>query len=122
MGKRILVIEPSRPIRAIFALKVQRFGHQVVIFKDYEAALAALPRFHQYPPDLAFVALHAQRPEGAEALMRLRFLCPQTRLIMMLAQQESSTLAVQRLAGNVLAVPMLKPFRMRDLLSLVAAP
>jgi CheY-like chemotaxis protein len=94
MGKRILVIEPSRTIRTIFALQVQQFGHQVVTFKDYKAALAALLRFHEHPPDLAFVALHAERSESAEALMRLSVLCPQTRLIMMMTQQESGELVV----------------------------
>ncbi|MBV9692038.1 MAG: response regulator [Ktedonobacteraceae bacterium] len=122
MSKRILVIEPSRTIRAIFALKVQQVGHQVAIFKDYERALAALPRFREQPPDLAFVALHADRPESAQALMRLRVLCPHTTLVMMTTQEDSKKLVVQRIAGAVLAVPLLKPFRVRDVLALLAAP
>ncbi|MBV9690366.1 MAG: response regulator [Ktedonobacteraceae bacterium] len=122
MSKRILVIEPSRTIRAIFALKVQQVGHQVTIFKNYEVALAALPRLCQQPPEIAFVALHADRPESAQALMRLRVLCPQTTLIMMISQDESKKLVVQRIAGAVLAVPLLKPFRIQDVLTLVATP
>jgi len=120
VGKRILVIEPSRTIRAIFTLNVRPSGHHVVIFQDYEAALAALPRFQEPPPDIAFVAVHANRPESAQALMQLSALCPQTRLIMMITQQESTTFAVQRLASATLAVPLVKPFRIRDVLALIA--
>ncbi|MBV9689912.1 MAG: response regulator [Ktedonobacteraceae bacterium] len=122
MGKRILVIEPSRTIRAIFALNLPQGGHHVLIFKDYEAALAAYPRFHEQPPDIAFVALHADRPESAQALMRLRVMCPQAMLVMMLTQEDSKKLVVQRIGGGVLAVPLLKPFRIREVLALVAAP
>ncbi|MBV9688108.1 MAG: response regulator [Ktedonobacteraceae bacterium] len=120
IGKRILVIEPSRTIRAIFALHVRQMGHQVVIFQDYEAALAALPRFGQQPPDIAFVALHTERPASGQALMQLRVLCPRTRLVMMVTQQESTKFAVERLANAVLAVPLVKPFRIRDVLALLA--
>jgi DNA-binding response OmpR family regulator len=116
------VIEPSRTHRAIFALNVQQGGHHVAIFKEYAAALAALPRFHEQPPELAFVALHADRPESAQALMRLSVFSPQTTLVMMLTQEESTQCAVQRLRTAVLAVPLLKPFRVRDVLALVAAP
>ena len=122
MGKRILVIEPSRTIRAIFSLNVQSVGHQVVLFKVYEAAIAALPRLCTPPPDLAFVAVHAARPKSAQALTGLRALCPQTTLIMMITQEDSRRFAVQRLLGAVLAVPLLKPFRIRDVLGLVATP
>ncbi|MBV9706670.1 MAG: hypothetical protein JO125_04615 [Chloroflexi bacterium] len=122
MSKRILVIEPSRTHRAIFALNVRQGGHHVVLFKDYEAALAAFPRFLAQPPDMAFVALHADRPESAQTLMQLSVRCPQTTLIMMITQEESTKFTVQRLASAVLAVPLLKPFRIRDVLALVAAP
>jgi len=98
VGKRILVIEPSRTLRAIFALNVPQGGHQVVLFKDYEAALVALPRFHEHPPDLAFVALYADRPESAQAVMRLRAFCPQATLIIMITQEEGSKLVVRRIA------------------------
>jgi hypothetical protein len=36
--------------------------------KEYEAALAAFPRFREQPPETAFVALHADRPESAQAI------------------------------------------------------
>ncbi|MBV9708463.1 MAG: response regulator, partial [Chloroflexi bacterium] len=99
MSKRILVIEPSRTHRAIFVLNLRQGGHHVVIFKDYEAALAAFPRFHEQPPDLAFVALHADRPESAQALMRLRAFCLQTTLVMMITQEDSGKLLVQRIGS-----------------------
>jgi len=120
VGKRILVIEPSRTIRAIFTLNVRPSGHQVVIFQNYEAALAALPRFREPPPDIAFVAVHTNRPESAQALMQLSALCPQTRLIMMITQEENTNFTVQRLASATLAVPLVKPFRIRDVLALIA--
>ncbi|MBV8822854.1 MAG: hypothetical protein JO123_08690 [Ktedonobacteraceae bacterium] len=120
VGKRILVIEPSRTIRAIFTLNVRPSGHHVVIFQDYEAALAALPRFQEPPPDIAFVAVHTNRPESAQALMQLSALCPQTRLIMMITQEENTNFTVQRLASATLAVPLVKPFRIRDVLALIA--
>ncbi|MBV9020328.1 MAG: response regulator [Ktedonobacteraceae bacterium] len=120
VGKRILVIEPSRTIRAIFTLNVRPSGHHVVIFQDYEAALAALPRFREPPPDIAFVAVHTNRPASAQALMQLSALCPQTRLIMMITQEENTNFTVQRLASATLAVPLVKPFRIRDVLALIA--
>ena len=122
MSKRILVIEPSRTHRAIFVLNLRQGGHHVVIFKDYEAALAAFPRFHEQPPDLAFVALHADRPESAQALMRLRAFCLQTTLVMMITQGDSRKLLMQRIKAAVLAMALVKPFLIRDVLALVAAP
>ena len=119
MGKRILVIEPSRTVRAIFALHVQQVGHHVALFKDYEAALAALPRLCEQPPEIAFVAVHADRSESGQALMRLSVLCPRTRLVMMVTQEDSRRFAVQRLGNAVLAVPLLKPFHIRDVLALL---
>jgi hypothetical protein len=44
MGKRILLIEPSPTLRAIFAMYFQRDEHQLVLFEDYEdAAQGACP-------------------------------------------------------------------------------
>ena len=39
---------------------------------------------------------------------------------MLVTQEESTTFAVQRLASATLAVPLVKPFRIRDVLALIA--
>jgi DNA-binding NtrC family response regulator len=122
MGKRVLVIELSRTTRVIFTCHLQQLGHQVTTFKDYEAAIAAFPRLRLQPPDLAFVALHPEWAESVQALIQLKVVCPQTTLIMMVTQQDSQKLLAQRLAGGVLAVPLLKPFRIQDVLTLMVAP
>ncbi|MBV9691597.1 MAG: response regulator [Ktedonobacteraceae bacterium] len=121
MGKRILVIEPSRTIRAILSIYLQQVGHQVMLFKDYDAATQALIRFQAEPPDLAFVALHANRLESTRIVGRLRQLCAQTTIVIMTAHEDSKQYAVQHLMQVTQATPLLKPFWIQEVLALVAA-
>ncbi|MBV8694280.1 MAG: hypothetical protein JO183_02200 [Ktedonobacteraceae bacterium] len=120
MGKRILVIEPSPTLRAIFAMYFERDEHQFVQFEDYETAIQAQPRFQAEPPELAFVALDARCPASFHSLSRVRGLYAQTKLIVMVAQEESDRLDVQNLLRMTQAIPLLKPFSIREVLNLLA--
>jgi DNA-binding response OmpR family regulator len=102
-------------------MELQRQEHQVVLFEDYQAAVQALPRFQSHPPDLAFVAVSVTSAKSVQVLMKLRAMYAQTRLIMMTTQEESQHLTVQRLRDTIQAIPLLKPFSIRDVLALVAA-
>ncbi|MBV8821508.1 MAG: response regulator [Chloroflexi bacterium] len=121
MGKRILVIEPSRTIRAILSIYLQQVGHQVMLFKDYEAATQALIRFQTEPPNMAFVALHTNRLESTRIVGLLRRLYAQTTIVIMTAQEDSKQYAVQHLMQVTQAIPLLKPFWIQEVLALVAA-
>jgi DNA-binding response OmpR family regulator len=121
MGKRILVIEPSPTLRAILLMYFEKEGHQVVLFEDYGMATQALPRFQAEPPELAFVALHATRPESSQFATALRQQYAWVRLVLLVVQEESSQLAVQRLVETTRAIVLLKPFSIRDVLNLLAS-
>ncbi|MBV9021673.1 MAG: response regulator [Ktedonobacteraceae bacterium] len=121
MGKRILVVEPSPTLRAILLMYFERDGHQVVLFENYQAATQALPRFQAEPPELAFVALHADRPESFDLVRALRQQYAWVRLVLLLMQEESNQFAVQRLVETTQAIALLKPFSIKDVLNLVAS-
>ena len=120
-GKRILVIEPSRPIRGILAVYLQEAGHQLVMFEDYQTPAQRLPAFQAQPPELAFVALHTTRPESFRIIEMLRRQFTQMTLIIMMAQEESRKYAVQWLLYATEATPLLKPFHIKDVFCLIAA-
>ena len=118
-GKRILIVEPSPTLRQILLIYLQEAGHQLVLFEDYEAAVQALPRFRAEPPDVAFVAVRTEVPQSVQVLMKLRAMSAEVRLIMMIAQEDGQRLGVQRIRETIQAILLLKPFRVRDVLSLV---
>ncbi|MBV9708922.1 MAG: response regulator [Chloroflexi bacterium] len=120
MGKRILVVEPSPTLRAILQMYFERDGHQVALFEDYQAAAQALPRFQIEPPELAFVALHANRPESFDLVRALRQQYAWVRLVLLIMQEESNQFAVERLVETTQAFALLKPFSIKDVLALVA--
>ncbi|MBV9020091.1 MAG: response regulator [Chloroflexi bacterium] len=120
MGKRILVVEPSPTLRAILQMYFERDGHQVALFEDYQAATQALPRFQIEPPELAFVAIHANRPESFDLVRALRQQYAWVRLVLLIMQEESNQFAVQRLVETAQAAALLKPFSIKDVLALVA--
>ena len=53
MGKRILLIEPSRIIRNILGVHLQLAEHTVFVFATYGLAREALRAFQNRPPALA---------------------------------------------------------------------
>ncbi|MBV8693983.1 MAG: response regulator [Chloroflexi bacterium] len=120
-GKRILVIEPSRTIRGFLAVYLQEAGHQLIMFEDYQTPAQMLPAFQAQPPELAFVALRTTRAESFRIIDLLRRQFTHMTLIIMMAQEESREYAVQRLLDTAQAVPLLKPFRIKDVFSLIAA-
>jgi DNA-binding response OmpR family regulator len=120
MSKRILMIEPSPTLRAIFAMYFQRNGHQLVLFEDYEDAAQALASFSGPPPDLAFVALDVHRPQSVRVTELVREHYAQIPLIVLIAQEQSSQSTVQQLVQATHALVLPKPFSIRDVLDLLA--
>ncbi len=120
MSKRILMVEPSPTLRAIFATYFQRDEHQLVLFEDYEDAAQALPRFHSTPPDLAFVALSVHRPESFRVTELVRQQYAQIPLNVLIAQEENGQSTVQHLVQTTHAIVLPKPFSIRDVLDLLA--
>jgi len=121
MGKRILLIEPSPTLRAILTMYFQREGHQLVLFEDYQAAAQALPRFQAEPPDLVFVALRSDQPDTLRLVTLLRQQNAHMTLVMMVPQEDSSQVTIQRLVQATRSILLPKPFSIRDVLNLVAA-
>ena len=126
MNRRILVVEPSRTIRKLLEIYLQCGGHQAVIFASYGEARYALtfPQFRAYPPELVFVAIHVSQLESHRFIeeLRRRYAHTFTKIVVMVAQEESEHQQVRRLIQDEQIILLLKPFRIQDALALVSAP
>ena len=124
MNRRVLVIEPSRTIRTLLEIYLQRNGHQAVIFASYaEAGYAlTLPQFRAYSPEVVFIAIHASQPESHRLIEELkqRYAHTFTRIVVMVTQEGSDHQQVRRLAEDKQMILLLKPFRIQDALALVS--
>jgi DNA-binding response OmpR family regulator len=126
MSTSILVVEPSRTIRTLLDIYFQRDGHQVTVFASYAEAQYALslPQFKRFSPAAIFLALHVSHPESYRLLedLRWRYAHTFTRIVVMVVQEERDHHKVRSLAQDEHLVLLLKPFRVQDMLALVAAP
>ena len=124
MSRRVLVVEPSRTIRTLLEIYLQRDGHQVMIFASYaEAGYAlTLPSFRTYSPEVIFIAIHTSQSDSHRLIeeLRRRYARTFTRIVVMVAQEESEHHQVRRLIQNEQIVLLLKPFRIQDALALVS--
>ncbi len=127
MGRRVLVVEPSRTMRKLLEIYLQQDTHQVMLFAGYaEARLAlSLPQVRTNLPEIAFVATNASWPDSYQFIDELQQRCHGTlmRTIIMLTREELTHPKVQRLLqGQQQIVPLVRPFRVQDMLALAAAP
>jgi DNA-binding response OmpR family regulator len=126
MSKSVFVVEPSRTIRTLLDIYLQREGHQVTILASYAEARYALslPQFKTYSPEVIFLALHASHPESYRLLedLRWRYARTFTRIVGMVVQEERNHHKVRSLAQDEHVVLLLKPFRVQDALVLAATP
>ena len=126
MGRRVLVVEPSRTIRKLLEIYLQQCGHQVALFSSYaEASFAlSLPEFRTNPPEVAFVAMNTswsdsyrfidelmQQPRGAF-----------TKIVVIVMQEELTHPKLQPLLQDQRIVPLIRPFRVQDMLALASTP
>lgn len=124
MGKLVLVIEPSRTIRTLLEIYLQREGHQPLIFASYAEARYALtlPQFRAYSPEVVFIAMHVSQPESHRLIqeLRLRYVHTFTRIVVMVTQEESNHHLMHHLAQDGQISLLFKPFRIQDALALVS--
>jgi len=125
MNRRVLVVEPARTIRTLLEIFLQRDGHQAMIFASYGEARYALtlPQFRTYSPEVVFVAVHTSQLESHRLIeeLRRRYTHTFTRIVAMVAQEESEHHQMRRLAQDEQIILLLKPFRIQDALALVSA-
>jgi DNA-binding response OmpR family regulator len=126
MSSSVLVVEPSRTIRTLLEIFLQRDEHQAVIFASYGEARYALtlPQFRTYSPEVVFVALHTSQLESRRLIeeLRRRYDYTFTRIVAMIAQEESGHHQVRRLTQDEQIILLLKPFLVQDALALVSTP
>lgn len=117
MGKRILVIEPSRTIRALLEITLRNAGHHVAAFADTAAAFAFLSQgqVHREPPDMAFVALHVSAKESYKVIELLMRHYPHLLMIVILRPDDGQT-EQQRLQA-IGTRYLTRPFTVQDILA-----
>jgi CheY-like chemotaxis protein len=126
MGRRLLVIEPSLTIRTLLDIYLHRNGNQLTIFADYADALHALvlPSIQAQPPELVLIRL---RPAQEESYRLIEYLRQQpcyvhTKIVGLIAQEDEGHRQFQRLVREAQVVALINPFRIQNLLALVAEP
>jgi CheY-like chemotaxis protein len=126
MGRRLLVIEPSLTIRTLLDVYLRRNGNQLTICADYADALhaLALPSLQAQPPELVLIRL---RPSQEESYRVVEYLKQQpcyvrTKIVGLIAQEDEGHRQFQHLVREAQVVTLINPFRIQDLLALVAAP
>jgi CheY-like chemotaxis protein len=126
MGRRLLVIEPSPTIRTLLEIYLRRNGHQLTIFADYADALhaLALPSLQAQPPELVLIRLRPSQEEGYRVIRYLRQqpCYVRTKIVGLIAQEDEGHRQFQHLVRETPVVMLINPFRIQDLLALVAAP
>lgn len=112
---RILVLDDERIVCDRLRPALEKLGHVVETFTDSRAAMARLTeaRF-----DILVTDLKMKGPDGMDVLSFVRERTPDTRAIVItgFATVETAKEAMRRGAVDFIA----KPFRMRELLDLVA--
>ncbi len=126
MGKRLLVIEPSLTIRTLLDIYLRGNGNQLTIFADYADALhaLALPSIQTQPPELVLVRLRPSQEESYRVIAYLRQqpCYVRTKIVGLIAQEDEGHRQFQRLVREAQVVALINPFRIQNLLALVAAP
>ncbi len=126
MGKRVMVIEPNGILRKFLDLCIQRDGHDVKVFANYELALNAfaLPTFQAHPPDLVFIAVYPIQPKSYSVIAHLRSQFPyaRTTVVAMVAQEDTTYQEVKSLVQVTQTILLLKPYQVQDVLALVTTP
>ena len=124
MGRRVLVVEPSRTIRKLLEVYLQQWGHQVALFSSYaEASLAlSLPEFRTNLPEVAFVATNTSWSESYRFIeeLRQRMHGSFTKIVVIVMQEELTHPKLQPLLQDQRIVPLVKPFRVQDMLALAS--
>lgn len=117
MGKRILVIEPSRTIRVLLDITLRNAGHYVAAFADTAAAFVFLSQVqvHREPPDMAFVALPSSDRESYKVIARLIRHYPNLRVVVLL--QPYHGLVEQQRIEALGARYLMRPFTVQDMLA-----
>ena len=121
MGKRVLVIDPSRTIRTLLSIYLQQASHQVIVCPNVEEGLLTLHNLHDDVPDVVLLALHVPVKEEQHILqyMKTRPRYARTALIAMPIYEDIARLQPLLKSENIACIS--KPFRIQDMLQLVGA-
>jgi len=123
MGKSLLVIEPSRTIRALLDIYLCRDGNQLTIFADYGEALQALalPLLQAQPPELVLIRLRPFQQESYQVIeyLRHRPCYARTRIVGLIAQEDEGHRQFERLLREAQVMTLINPFRIQHLMELV---
>lgn len=121
MGKRILVIEPSRTIRVLLEIALRNAGHHVAAFADTAAAFAFLSQgqVHKEPPDMELVALPSSAKESYKVIATLMRHYPHLLMIVIL-RPDDGPMEQQRVQASG-ASYLMRPFTVQDMLACTTA-
>lgn len=114
MGKRVLVIDPSRTIQIVLSTNFRHVGHQVLTCSSSQEALEVLARL-EAAPDTVFLATDdAQEAYKVIAYVKTQRAYSQTRRVVMLHQEEKAVL--ERMWQEARVHYLIKPFQIQDAL------
>ena len=120
MGKRVLVIDPSRVIRTLLSIHLQQVGHQVIVRNNPEEGLLTLHSLHYEVPDVILLAIHVPIKEEQKILqyVKTRPRYARTALVAMPTHEDMAHIQPLLNGGNIACLS--KPFHIQDVLRLVA--
>jgi DNA-binding response OmpR family regulator len=108
--KKILIADDEPNIVISLEYLMQREGHEVLIARDGEEALAMI---REYTPDLVLLDAMMPKKTGFEVLQAARAECPDLKVIMLTAKGRDTDIAKgQALGADAYVV---KPFSTREL-------
>lgn len=121
MGKHILIVDRSRTIQMLLSTYFGNAGHHVLLSNMAQEAVGVLG-FHHLPPDLIFLAVHAQEKDDYKLIRHVKEQpkYAQTGLVVMVLQEDIAQ--VQQVLKEVQVSYLPKPFLIQDALALVSVP
>ncbi len=120
MGKRILIIEPSRTIRLLLDITLRNAGHEVAAFDEPLAAFNFLLHESKQAPDIAFVAVHQTSGDSYKPIETLMRHYPHLHMVGIVRSDDGAE-AQQRL-WSLGATLLVRPFTIQDILASTKSP
>jgi CheY-like chemotaxis protein len=115
LGK-ILIADDEKEIRDLFVDSLQPHGYAVLSAQDGHAAVEMV---QNEKISVAFLDIRMPGMNGVEALLKIVEVSPETQVVMITGHYEDGTVEEALRRGSFLC--LMKPFRSRDVLSLLMA-
>jgi twitching motility two-component system response regulator PilG len=118
MGKLVMVIDDSPPVRKIVEVCLRRQGIDCLSYADGVEAMRAIVTQQAQLPDVVLLDIGLPRLDGYRIAQMLKARHPQRPIIIMLSGRDS---VVDRLKGRLAGATayLIKPFRTEELMAVI---